>query len=261
MTPRRSCCAERSVIFLAVFLVGLAAVAGDAGGGQALPKASDLLERSRAAYAALRSYADTGVVTTEDQLPGSPAVVEHHTFATYYRAPRQFLFDFTEDEKAGGERFGIWCDGGDFNTWWSTTGVHEKYERGRGEVAFAVGSLPTKGSALLIPPLLFSQAGLQGPLVSLQEPSLAGTEEVGGRRCHKITARMLLAYGTGNVAEERAVTIWMDVETLLVRKFCQDTPRGGMAGAVSRVTTTFEPQADPDLDDARFRFAVPSGKQ
>jgi hypothetical protein len=245
MTLRRNCCAERSVIFLAVFLVGLAAVAGDAGGGQALPEAGDLIERSRAAYAALRSYADTGVVTAEDRLPGSPAVVEHHTFATYYRAPRQFLFDFTEDEKAGGERFVIWCDGGDFNTWWSTTGVHEKYERGRGGVAFAVGSLPTKGSALLIPPLLFSQAGLQGPLVSLQEPRLAGTEEVGGRRSYKITADMRLAYGTGNVGEERAVTIWIDAETLLVRKVFQDTPRGGMAGAVSRLTTTFAGRPRP----------------
>jgi hypothetical protein len=261
MTPRGSRCAERSMILLSLFLVGLAAIAGDQGRGQPLPGASDLLERSRAAYAALRSYADTGVVTTEDQLPGSPAVIERHTFMTYYRAPRQFFFDCTEDEKAGGERFVIWCDGGDFNTWWSTTGVHEKYERGRGEVAFATGSLPTKGSALQIPPLLFSQAGLQGPLVSLNEPRLAGTEGVGGRRWHEITAVMRLAYGTGNVGEERAVTIWIDAETLLVRKVFQDTPSGGMAGAVSRVTTTFEPRADPDLDDASFRFAAPSGKQ
>jgi hypothetical protein len=261
MTPRKSRCAERSVILLSVFLVGLAAVAGDAGGGQALPEARALLERSRAAYAALRSYADTGVVITEEQLPGAPAVVERHTFTTYYRAPRQFFFDFNKDPKAGGERFVIWCAGEEFNTWWSTTGVHEKYERGRGELAFATGSLPTKGAALQIPPLLFSQAGLQGPLMSFKEPRLAGTEEVGGRRCYKVIAEMSLSYGTGYVGEERATTVWIDAETLLVRKVFQDTPRGGMAGAVSRVTTTFEPQADPDLDDARFRFAVPSGER
>jgi hypothetical protein len=260
MIPIRNRSAEHSVILLFVFLVGLAA-AEDPGGSQALPEASELLERSRATYVALRSYADTGIVTTEDQLPSAPAIVEHHKFTTYYRAPRQFFFDFNEDPKAGGERFVIWCAGENFNTWWSTTGVHEKYERGRGEVAFGTGSLPTKGSALQIPPLFFSQAGLQGPLVNLNEPRLAGTEEVGGRRCHKITAEIRLAYGTGNVGEERAVTIWIDVETLLVRKFFQDTPRGGMAGAVSHVTTTFEPRADPALDDDRFHFTVPAGEK
>jgi hypothetical protein len=57
------------------------------------------------------------------------------------------------------------------------------------------------------------------------------------------------------------VTVWVDVETLLVRKIFQDTPRGGMPGAVSRVTTTFEPRVDPDLEDARFRFTVPAGKK
>ena len=28
-----------------------------------------------------------------------------------------------------------------------------------------------------------------------------------------------------------------------------------------RVTTTFEPQANPTLDDARFRFTPPSGQE
>jgi hypothetical protein len=33
------------------------------------------------------------------------------------------------------------------------------------------------------------------------------------------------------------------------------------AGTVMRVTTTFEPRANPTLDDAGFRFAPPSSQQ
>lgn len=251
----------RSTLVIVLLLACLTAVgvsqkknsAGDSG---------NALERSRAAYAALRSYSDTGTVTTEDILPGAPAIIEHHTFLTFYRAPRQYLFDFKKDEQAGGERFVIWCEGADFNTWWSTTGVHEKYEKGRGEFAFATASEPTKGSSMLIAPLLFTQANLQGPLVSLKEPKVIGTENVGGHACQKITAVMSLAYSdSGQTAEERSVTLWIDTETLLVRKLFEDTPRGSMEGLVSRVTTTLEPQLNPTLDDVSFRFVPPGGEK
>jgi len=49
----------------------------------------------------------------------------------------------------------------------------------------------------------------------------------------------------------------VDVETQLVRQVQEDTPRGVPAGTVLRITTTFEPQANPTLDDARFRFTPP----
>jgi outer membrane lipoprotein-sorting protein len=227
----------------------------------ATPSASgNILERSRATYAALQSYSDTGTITTEDILPGAPAIVEHHTFATAYRAPRQYYFDFKKDPEAGDERFVIWCERDDFNTWWSATGVHEKYEKGRGEFAFATASEPTKGSAMLISPLLFSKANLQGPLLNLKDEKDVGTEDVGGRSCHKITARMVLTYSdSGQTAEERSVIVWIDAETLLVRKVFEDTPRGSMEGSASRITTIFDPQANPNLDDARFRFAIPKG--
>ena len=54
--------------------------------------------------------------------------------------------------------------------------------------------------------------------------------------------------------------MWVDVETALVRKVLEDAPEGSAAGTVSRVTTTFEPQANPTLDAARFRFTPPAPK-
>jgi hypothetical protein len=43
-----------------------------------------------------------------------------------------------------------------------------------------------------------------------------------------------------------------------IRKVFDDTPKGLPATAVLRTTLTFEPQANPALDDTTFRFMVPS---
>jgi hypothetical protein len=223
-------------------------------------RAEDVLERSRAAYAALHSYSDAGTVLTEERPPGAPLIAERHTFTTYYSAPRHFFFDFREDPRAGGDRLVIWCSGEAFETWWSATRVHETYPRGTGANAFALASLPTKGSALEVPPLLFAQAGLQGPLVALKAGGLAETEDLDGHRAHKLVGEVSLAYATGRGAHVRPTTVWIDAQTLLVRKVLEDTPAGAPAGSVSRVTTTFEPKANPALGDAQFRFAVPGEK-
>src|SRR5688572_27231312 len=90
------------------------------------PAASDsILARSRKLYASLKSYADTGTVMVEY----GTSSVSRHAFKTYYRAPRQFYFEFTEDKADGGSRAVIWCDGGDFQSWGTETGVHSVYPK------------------------------------------------------------------------------------------------------------------------------------
>ncbi len=46
-------------------------------------------------------------------------------------------------------------------------------------------------------------------------------------------------------------------ETHLVRQVLEDTPTNAAAGTVDRITTSFEPKANPPLDDGAFRFDVP----
>jgi outer membrane lipoprotein-sorting protein len=217
--------------------------------------ADDVLVRSRAAYAALRSYADTGTVTVETQVPGSALAVERHTFSTRYRSPRHFHLEFKKDPNAGAERLVIWCDGGDFQSWWSATGVHEVYGGGRGVNAFTSAVFPTQGIASHIPPLLFPAAEMHGPLVDIKDVRVAGVEDTGGRRSHKIVGVVQAHFGAA-----RPIIIWIDAETLLVRKIVEDTPAGSAAGHVDRVTTTFEPRVNPDLADSSFKFVVPSGR-
>jgi hypothetical protein len=55
--------------------------------------------------------------------------------------------------------------------------------------------------------------------------------------------------------------VWIDVETSLVRKIFEDTPKGAGGGIASSITTTFEPQANPTLEDGRFRFTVPTNQK
>jgi hypothetical protein len=221
----------------------------------ASPGASDgdVLAKSRALYGSLRSYADTGTVVHEHGRNG----VSRHTFTTSYRAPRHFSFEFTEDKADGGGRLAIWCDGGDFQSWWSDTGVHSTYPPGRGAAAFAIADTFTVGSATRIPSWLFAAAGLAGTLAELGEMKAAGTEPIDGRPAHKLTGLAHSQYGTGHIVNERQATVWIDVETLLVRKVVEETLQGLPAGSRNRLTTTIAPRANPPLADAVFRFVVP----
>jgi outer membrane lipoprotein-sorting protein len=245
--------AARAALFVVICLLGVAKAPYSS--STAAPVA-DVLEQSRAKYAALKSYADTGTITTELTLPGnSDAAVERHSFTTFYRAPRQYFFEFKKDPNVGDERFVIWANTAEFNTWWSSTQVHDTYPQGQGAQAFALAAFPTKNSSMQLSPMLFAQAGLHGPIVDLKVLQADQVEQVSGHRCHKLVGEVGLAYGTGTVTNVRPTTIWIDVDSLLVRKVLEDTPRG--EGGTDRVTTTFDPQANPQIDDSHFKFIPP----
>ena len=214
------------------------------------------LDKTAAKYASLKTYSDTGTITYEYSSGSTdPVQTERYTFTTFYRAPRQFIFDFRKGPNADDERLVVWADSGDFNTWWSATKVHETYPKGQGDSAFALSSFPTKGSVMKIPSLLFSGAGLHGPLTDFKLLRSDPDETINGHRCLKLVGEVALAYGTGTVTESTPNTLWIDAESLLVRKIVEDTSK---SGAVDRLTTTFEPLADPKTDDAKFKFAPPA---
>jgi outer membrane lipoprotein-sorting protein len=215
--------------------------------------AGDVLSRTRAAYAALTTYADTGTVDAEFGTAPSMGR-ERHSFRTLYRAPRGLLFDFTKANNA--DRFVLWSDDEAFRTWWKATNATSNYPKGQGLSAFVSGSVPTAGALIAITPWLFQKSGLTGTLTELADIADAGTETIGGRPCHKLVGSAQSIYGaTGHVTNSRRVTLWIDTETLLVRRIFEDASEGKV---VSRKTYTFEPTANPRLDDAQFKFAPPT---
>ena len=109
--------------------------------------------------------------------------------------------------------------------------------------------------------VIFSKANLPGTILQIQQAADAGFETVSGHRCHKIVGMAAAYYPSGQITNVRQVTVWIDAETFLVRKVFEDTPKGYPAGSYYRLTVTIEPQANPTLDDSKFRFTVPTFQQ
>lgn len=210
-----------------------------------------------ARYAALSSYSDTGTVETAYQWPGTPAVTERHSFETAFRAPRNFFFRFDEDPAAGGDALVIWCDGGPFQSWWKTTGVHEVYDGGRGANAFYSAESPTVLSANLIAPHLFQQAGLYGPTWRLVGAVDGDADQLDGKPSRRIMAQQRV---TGvQTMEDRPITVWIDDETGLIVRVLVNAEVGSQADFVDDRLYTIAATANPELSDDRFTFTPPGG--
>jgi outer membrane lipoprotein-sorting protein len=218
-----------------------------------LNAADDTLQRSRAMYGELRSYADTGVVVYEY---GS-STKDRHTFTTYFnRTPRRFYLDFN---KQGGDRYAIWGDADAFHTWWKATGQQFDYPNPDNMPALNGSGRNTSGAGLKIPTLLYSKAALLSDFANFTDAVTDGSEDISGRRCHRVLGTTRDVYGaTGKEVNVRKMTVWIDAESLLIRKVVEQWK--ALPGEISRMTTTFEPQANPTLDESRFRFSPPAPK-
>jgi hypothetical protein len=215
------------------------------------PLPPDALTPVRERYAALDTYADTGTVLVEQQVDAS-AISESGSFTTLYRAPRNFFFEYLDDPDSGSDRLVIWCDGGDFQSWWATTNQHEIYDGGRGANAFFNAEYPTQGSSMAVPGLIFARADLGGPVAGLTDIREAGEEEFEGHHFSRIEADTIVA---GSVIRPHPTTLLVDPQTLLLHRIVEDTPPDFVG--LSRRTMTFAPEAEVEVDDSRFSFTVP----
>jgi outer membrane lipoprotein-sorting protein len=212
--------------------------------------AESILQKSRDTYGQLKSYADTGVVLYEYGTTSE----DKHTFSTAFnRAPRHVLLDF---HKQGGDRYVIWADPDAFHTWWKATGQKTDYPNPNNTGALSLSAPQTSGLALKIPTLLYGKA-FESAMLKMKDPGLAGAEDVEGHRCHRISGRASDVYGaTGREVNIHQVTAWIDAESFLVRKMAEEF--SAPPGQRNRVITTFEPQTNPTLDEAKFKFAPPA---
>jgi hypothetical protein len=229
---------------------------------RALP---EVLQKTLAYYATLTSYSDTGTMLEDGGGVGREA-----RFSTYFRrASRDFYFDFQ----------GLWSRSGTLKfddtklrtVVWMFKNQMEKYQQlpqrihevinheNGGQVrALSSTNYETKGASIMIPSLLYAQAKLPSTLAQIEEAEVAGIEDVNKRRCHKIIGVAAAYYPSGQRTSIRSVTVWIDVETQLIRRIFEDSPKGyGGGTGVLRYTFTFEPQANPAIDDVKFQFKVP----
>jgi len=209
----------------------------------------DALARTREVYAALSSYADSGSIIAEYGVSGR----DQHTFtSSFVRAPRRFFLDF---RKAGGDRFVIWGDPDAFHTWWKATGVQTDFPNPNNIPALSTTTANTADVVGKIPTLLYSKAQIPGDFTNFRDV-VADTDTVDGRRCNRFTGTTRDVYGgTGREVNARKMTVWIDADSSLIRKIIEEwTP---LPGQVHRNTTTYQPQANPTLEESRFRFVAP----
>jgi hypothetical protein len=228
----------------------------------ALPPA---LQSAVALYATLASYADTGSIRVE-----VPGIVDESRFATRFRRATGDLYfeyqgltstnpatKFTVDMR--GHRTVIWMARSEMQKYDYGSRTHEIVPPGNGQVRALQGlTHPTRGTSILIPSLLFPKAHLPSAILQLESATVAGTESVGGRRCQKLVGTAAARYPSGQRTGVRPVTVWIDVESNLVRRVFEDTPESYAPGAYERTTITIEPQAGPSLPDTAFQFTPPS---
>lgn len=227
-------------------------------------RAEDVLAKTRAAYGALTSYADSGTVLDE-----SAGFTDRSTFRTLFiRDPRYLLIEYravASEYKAGNrvplnDHIVLWMENGEMQTWHSKTESHDTYPADGGQQVNALKSSAyrTVGISVLIPSHLYSKSGLASAVHATEEAEADGFETVNGRRCFRILGVERWRYPSGQETGVRAITLWIDAETYLIHKILQDTPKGMPRGTISRRITTIKHQANPKLEPAQFRFAVPT---
>jgi len=203
-----------------------------------------------AKYASLNSYSDAGEIINEYGRDSKDV----HKFTTLFnRSPRGYLLDFT---KVSGEKFVIWGDPDAFHSWWSAIGSQSDYPNPSNTGVFTGSDVHTYGVAMKITPLIYAKANLQGSFTNFIGIVLAGTEDVSGHKCYRLTGRARDIYSnTGRESNVRKMTIWVDTDSMLIRKVVEEWPP--LPGQVSRNTTVYDPQANPTIDAAKFKFSPP----
>jgi outer membrane lipoprotein-sorting protein len=234
--------------------------------------AEDLLAKSVAAYDGLTSYADSGTAMSE-----SAATFQISHFRTYLRRPPlSFYFEWgrrvdintkrqSDSLSMPGKQQVFWLVNGDLQIFTRDGSymTHKTYPRGSSDQAAALGlgKSGTMDAITLIPSLLFQKAKLVGPLQEIAEISLAGTEPVGGHPCHKLVGIAQSVYPSGAITNVRPITVWIDTQTLMIRKVFTDTPKNYPLNGIARYTWTVDPVPNPELDDSKFQFTVPETQQ
>ncbi len=223
----------------------------------------DVLAQSRAAYAALQSYADSGTVADE-----AAGFTDRSSFRVLFtRTPSNLLVDYRAVEseyKAGNRipldsRIVLWMQDGEMQSWYSKTDEHETYAPDGGQQvdALKAASYGTGGVSVLLPSHLYSKSGMQSAVHATEEAEADGFETIDGRRCYRVLGIERWRYPSGRETGVRPIALWIDAETFLLRKVVEDTPKGMPRGSISRRITTIHPHANPTLVPALFRFTVP----
>jgi len=211
----------------------------------AAPTVAQMLERMAAAYAHATSYADQGVAVDVYRAPQR----DHSrrlTFTTAFVRPRSFRFEYRDNGDAA-RAYVIWSDGSRVRTKWfvDDNKVHDVRTFG---LAIAAATGVSSGTAYSVPSLLLPDLVRGRSVSTLNSAHVEGIEVVGGRKCYRVS---------GKISEDSR-TLWIDIETYMLRKIVDRrhiAPSGGDAFDVES-TVTYTPVLNGPVSAAQLAEPV-----
>lgn len=239
MTIRQSCCVLTTFVAFATGLWG--------------QTAEQILQKTKDTYVALKTYSDSGTVLDEYGSAASPSKTRHTFTTNFRRSPRAFVLEARKD---GGDKFVVWGDPDAFHTWWKTTGAQYDFPNPNNIGAISGSGRNTGGAGVKIPSLLYGKSQLGAMLLALGDPVFDGKEKIDGHECYRVTGRASDTYAaTGKEVNVHKVTVWVDDSSYLLRQVREEWK--GLPGQVSRTTTSYDPQPEPNIEEAKLRFKAP----
>jgi outer membrane lipoprotein-sorting protein len=208
-------------------------------------KAEDVLGRMAKAYAACKSYQDSGNVKTVFVWADRNRTVEK-PFTTAFVRPDRFRFEYKEKEGGGPERRHIvWRKGKEVQTWWDVQPGVEKPESL--EIALAGATGVSGMSAHTVPALLLPKEVGGRRLTDITE-----AKRIDDAKLDKVDCFCIEGKFGGN-----PITLWIDQKTFLVRRIDAQQKFDDFR---TETTTTYDPAIDEEIPDKKLEFDPPKQK-
>ena len=242
---------KRSLI-LSLFLTLLFAPAAN-GRQTGAPTAQQVLERMISAYAACKTYQDTGEVRTvfSDEKGKRTALLP---FSTAFVRPAAFRFEFRSRRgEEEWDQYIIWRQNDEVKSWWSIRPGVITDRSFSMSVSGATG-VSSKAS-LTVPSMLMPEELRANPIKALTELKLLGEEKIGEQNAYKLE---------GLDFRGNPVTFWVEAQRLVLLRIFEKrkvTKPDGKGEFETETTTTYNPRLNEDVPASKLAFDPPVPKQ
>jgi hypothetical protein len=207
------------------------------------PDAAELLGQVAQRYARLRSYSDSGCVSTSFSGKRPPIPGDRQPFELVFARSSTLRLEMMKGTLGvAKQRFALWTESGTIRSWWS---VRPKIET-HATLSQGLTGVPVSGSVVSVARLLLGRDSFAPWLVRLKNPHLRGVQRLpNGADCYVIA-------GDTNIGQ---VELWVERTTLAIHRTHERFTLS--SGRQVDTTTIHRPRLEEPIDPASARFAPP----
>lgn len=207
--------------------------------------AEQILDRMASTYAGCSTYHDSGVVRTVF-IDAKGRQTTERPFTTNFVRPGRFRFELRDGDVSDGEnRYIVWRERNDVQTWWHVSQAIEKCDSLGTALAGATGV--SGGSAHTAPALLMPNEIGGGRLTELTRAKRIEDDKLGEAECFRIEGRYA----------DSPMTLWLDKSSFFARRI--DSQHEFDDFRTEKITT-YEPVIDEEIPGKLLEFNPPEQK-